>query len=119
LEVGNPNTFQKGLIRDGLTGIHNVLGYLGMIDCEIEEAEESTVLCKKSYWIYTESGGILTVLPKVTEQVKKGDIIATMRNIFGDLLREYVAPEDGIVIGKSVSPINQTGGRILHLGILK
>jgi len=119
LEVGNPNTFQKGLIRDGLTGIHNVLGYLGMVDCEIEEADESTVLCKKSYWIYTESGGILRVLPKVTEQVKKGDIIATMRNIFGDLLKEYLAPEDGIVIGKSVSPINQTGGRILHLGILK
>lgn len=119
LEVGNPNTFQKGLIRDGLTGIHNVLGYLDMIDCEIEEADEPTVLCKKSYWIYTESGGILRVLPEVTEQVKKGQIIATMRNVFGDLLKEYLAPEDGVVIGKSVSPINQTGGRILHLGILK
>ena len=37
LEVGNPNTFQKGMIREGLTGIHNVLGDLGMIDCEIDE----------------------------------------------------------------------------------
>jgi len=119
LEVGNPNTFQKGLIRDGLTGIHNVLGYLGMIDCEIEAADEPTVLCKKSYWIYTDTGGILTVHPKVAELVKKGQVIATMRNIFGDLMQEYLAHEDGIVIGKSTSPINQTGGRILHLGILK
>jgi len=89
LEVGNPNTFQKGLIRDGLTGIHNLLGYLGMLDCE------------------------------VADLVKKGEVIATMRSVFGDMVKEYLAPEDGIVIGKSVSPINQTGGRILHLGILQ
>lgn len=119
LEVGNPNTFQKGLIRDGLTGIHNLLGYLGMTDCEVEEPDTETVLCKNSYWIYTDTGGIMTVHPNVTDLVKKGQVIATMRSIFGDLVKEYLAPEDGIVIGKSVSPINQTGGRILHLGILK
>ncbi|MFK8005640.1 MAG: succinylglutamate desuccinylase/aspartoacylase family protein [Saprospiraceae bacterium] len=119
LEVGNPNTFQKGLIRDGLTGIHNVLGHFGMQDCEYDEPDEETVLCKNSYWIYTDTGGIMTVHPQVAQLVKKGEVIATMRNIFGDLVKEYFAPEDGIVIGKSVSPINQTGGRILHLGILK
>lgn len=119
LEVGNPNTFQKGLIRDGLTGVHNFLGDLKMTDCEVEEIDEETVLCKNSYWIYTDTGGIMTVHPKVTDLVKKGEVIATMRNIFGDLVKEYLAPEDGIVIGKSVSPINQTGGRILHLGIVQ
>jgi hypothetical protein len=39
--------------------------------------------------------------------------------VFGDVLCEYVAPEDGVVIGKSVNPVNQTGGRILHLGIAR
>lgn len=119
LEVGNPNTFQKGLIRDGLTGIYNVLGHFDMQDCEYDEPEEETIICKKSYWIYTDTGGIMTVYPKVVQLVKKGELIATMRNIFGDVVKEYFAPEDGVVIGKSVSPINQTGGRILHLGILK
>ncbi len=119
LEVGNPNTFQKGLIRDGLTGIHNLLGYLGMTDGEVEEVDEETVMCQKSYWIYSDTGGIMTVQPKVCDLVKKGEVIATMRNVFGDLVKEYYAPEDGVVIGKSVNPVNQTGGRILHLGILK
>ena len=119
LEVGNPNTFQRGLIRDGLTGIHNVIDYLGIIDCDVEESGEETILCKNSYWIYSDMGGIMTVHPEVTDLVKKGEVIATMRNVFGDLMKEYLAPEDGVVIGKSVSPINQTGGRILHLGILK
>lgn len=119
LEVGNPNTFQKGMIRDGLTGLHNLLGYLGMMNCDVEEPDEDTVLCKRSFWIYTDKGGILTVHPKVTELVQKGDLVASMYNIFGDLIQEYFAPVDGVVIGKSVQPINQTGGRILHLGVLE
>lgn len=118
LEVGNPNTFQKGMIRDGLTGIHNLLGYFNMTSSELEEPDEETVICKKSYWMYTDTGGILRVFPKVTDLVKKGEVIAQIRNVFGDLTKEYLAPEDGIVIGKSTSPINQTGGRILHLGIV-
>lgn len=117
MEVGNPNTFQKGLIRSGLTGIHNLLRSLNMTDAEMEEPEAPAVLCKHSYWLYTDTGGILTVHPKVAQRVEKGEVVATLRNIFGDLIREYTAPEDGIVIGKSVSPINQTGGRILHLGV--
>lgn len=119
LEVGNPNLFQKGMIRDGLTGIHNLLGYLGITDSEVEEQSEETVLCKKSYWIYTDIGGLLTVHPQVTEFVQKGEIIATLRNIFGDVIKEFPAPENGIVIGKSVNPVNQAGGRVLHLGVMK
>ncbi len=119
LEVGNPNLFQKGMIRDGLTGIHNLLGYLKITDSEVEEHSSDTVICKKSYWIYTDTGGLLTVHPNVTQIVKKGETIATIRDVFGDIIKEYQAPENGIVIGKSVSPVNQAGGRVLHIGIMK
>jgi len=120
LEVGNPNTFQKGLIREGLSGMHNSLIDLGMYEGDLDlHEEEETILCKESYWIYTEQGGILTVHPKETEIVEKGQHIATIQNIFGDVIQKYTAPEKGIIIGKSVSPVNQSGGRILHLGILK
>lgn len=118
LEVGNPSIFQKRLIRSGIEGIHNALCHLKMIDDEIELSEKETVLCKKSYWIYTDRGGLLTIHVELRDIVKKGQKIATIRNIFGAQLNEFFAPEDGIVIGKSISPVNQSGGRILHLGIL-
>lgn len=118
LEVGNPNTFQKGMIREGLSGIHNSLIDLKMTDGDLDLNEELPVLCKKSYWIYTQNGGILRVLPNVTQIVEKGEHIATLQDVFGDVIEKYYAPEKGIVIGKSVSPINQSGGRILHLGIM-
>ncbi len=119
IEVGDPNLFQKGMIRDGLTGIYNLLSYFGVLEAVLEEQSDETVICKTSYWIYTNGGGFLNVLPKVTQHVKKGELIATLRNVFGDIVEEYHVPEDGVVVGKSVSPVNQTGGRILHLGIVQ
>jgi len=119
LEVGNPNTFQKKLIKGGVVGVHNVLSYLKMTDDEIEPPKAPAVICKKSYWIYTERGGLLTIHVGLMDKLKKGDSIATIRDVFGNILEEYHAPEDGIVIGKSISPVNQTGGRILHLGIIE
>lgn len=119
LEVGNPNTFQKKLIKSGVEGVHNVLAYLDMTDDEMEAPKKTAFVCKKSYWIYTEKGGLLTVHANLVQELKKGELIATLRDVFGNIIEEYHAPEDGIVIGKSVSPVNQTGGRILHLGILK
>lgn len=118
LEVGDPSRFQRGMIRDGLTGIHNVLHYLGMLESTIEEPEVPPIICERSQWIYTDMGGFLYVLPQVVERVEKGQVIARMLNVFGDMTKEYVSPEAGIVIGKEVNPVNQTGGRLLHLGIV-
>lgn len=118
LEVGDPNTFQKGMIRSSLTGIYNVCSYFGLLPKEkVEEPSLSPIICTRSYWTYTDKGGILRVLPHIRDFVKKGECIAILENIFGDLIQKYYAPEDGVVIGKSVNPINQSGGRILHLGI--
>ncbi len=118
LEVGNPNTFQKRMIRSGVDGIHNVLSYLKMIDDELILTDKKTVICNKSYWLYTDMGGLLSINVELRDIVKKGEVLATLRDIFGNKVKEYTSPEDGIVIGKSVSPVNQSGGRILHLGIM-
>lgn len=116
LEVGNPNLFQRGMIRSSLTGIHNLLAYLDMTDEEIEDPESPAIICSDSYWLYTSSGGLLTVRPAITAIIEQGQLVGVMHNVFGQVVEKYHAPEAGIVIGKSVSPVNQTGGRILHLG---
>lgn len=117
LELRDPHVFQFEVIEDALQGINNVIYYLGMLKGEIIVNSDPIVLCQRSYWMHTDEGGILQVLPRVCEQVKKGQLIAEVRSIFGKLCREYHAPEDGIIIGKSVDPINPTGSRIIHLGV--
>lgn len=118
VEYGSPQVFQPKMIERGTKGIHNLLIWLKMQPKKIIEKNES-VICKKSYWIYIKEGGYLEIHAELTQLLKKGELIATLRNPFGEIIKEYFCPENGIVIGKSTNPINMSGGRILHLGILK
>ena len=116
VEIGDPHVFQPRHIRPTLAGIRRVLTELGMTPHRSVKAGTSPVVCERSKWLYTDTGGLLRVLPEVAERVKEGEEIARQRNLFGQCVREYQAPYEGIVIGKSVNPVGQTGARILHLG---
>ena len=118
VEVGDPSRFQKGMIRSSLEGVYNTLSYLKMYDTPIEHDNEKPIVCDKSYWIYTDRGGILQLHVGLTDEIEKGEHIATIRDVFGRVMIEYKAPESGIVIGRSIDPIAQTGSRIIHLGIM-
>lgn len=117
LELRDPHLFQAEVIEDGLIGVRNVLYDLGMLPGDILCPVQQTTLCDHSYWMYTDEGGILTVLPDLGQYVQKGEPIAEIKTVFGRVVKTYPCPEDGIVIGKSINPINQSGSRILHLGI--
>ncbi|WP_196893356.1 succinylglutamate desuccinylase/aspartoacylase family protein [Aureivirga marina] len=116
LELKDPNLFQYDVIEDSLIGIHNVLFFLKMIEGEVLCPVKNTILCETSSWYYTDEGGILSVKPELKQKIKKGELIAETQDIFGTVIKQYFAPEDGIIIGKSVNPVNQSGSRIVHLG---
>lgn len=118
LEIGNPHRFQERYIRRARAGVRRLLGEFGLLPRRKVAENPPPVLCGRSSWIYTDRGGLLRVLPEVTDRVEAGQTIAVQTNVFGDVVREYVAAEAGVVIGRSVDPVGQSGARILHLGIL-
>ncbi len=118
LEIGNPQRFHGEYVKRSLTGVRAVLSELGMLPRRQLAHREPAVLCESSFWMYTDAGGLLEVLPKTTDRVQEGEVVARIHDAFGDPVREYRAPADGIVIGKSVDPVAQTGARILHLGLI-
>ena len=123
VEVGDPNRFQTGLIRSSRLGLENIMEDLAMLDRDgnaepnDEDASEDAVVCRSSYWLYTDVGGVLQVFPRVTDRVRKGERVARVSDIYGAEIRSYEAPEDGIVVGVSTNPVAHTGARVLHLGI--
>lgn len=118
VEYGNPQVYQKDMIERGIKGILSLVDWLGMQSFKIENVATEPVLCKKSYWIYTDAGGLLEVYAELNQIVEKGELIATLKNPFGDVLKQYLAPERGVIIGKSANPVAMSGGRIVHFGIL-
>ncbi|KAG0332910.1 hypothetical protein BG004_001053 [Podila humilis] len=113
VEIGDPSRFQKRFVKSAILGVTNILSHLKMVEDEHDVQDYDPV-----YWIFTRGGGILNVLPDVNTWVRKGEVIATLHNIFGQEEHRYFAPEDGIVVGKSVDPVCQSGCRILHLGVV-
>ncbi len=116
LEIGNPQRFQERYVKASLIGIVSVLGEYRLLPRRKVNPGPDPVHCSASQWLYTRSGGLLQVLPEVTNRVAEGEVVARLTSIFGDLVEEYRAPFAGVVIGKSVNPVGQAGARILHLG---
>lgn len=120
VEICDPAKFQKDPIKRTVQGVRRIMNHVGMASSRpsVTKPPKPPVLCSKSGWILAERGGMIQVKPRSTQYIKHGDPIATQVNIFGDVVREYLAPEDGIVIGHATNPIGQTGERIIHLGTL-
>ncbi len=119
IEVGNPQRIQDDLVQWSICGIQQVMAELGMLQRpETFDPPWETVVCGRSYWIHTDRGGILEVFPELVEHVTTGQRIAQVLDVFGNVVRDYFAPEAGVVIGRSTNPVNQTGSRIVHLGVI-
>ena len=67
--------------------------------------------------MYTMQAGVLEAFPEVGDKVKRGQTVGRLTNVFGDVLSVYTAPENGIVLAKSVNPVCQAEGCILYLGM--
>ena len=117
VEIGDPNRFQPNYVKTTLVGVRAVLGEMHMLPKRVVAFGPEPLLCERSYWLYADHGGLMEVFPRVTDRVAAGQTVASLRDIFGEVVREYVAPEAGVVVGRSVNPVGQTGARILHLGV--
>ncbi len=118
IEIGDPQVLDREKVRDTRIGIREILEHLEMVPPDERVAERSAVECRRSYWLYTDTGGLLDVKVDLAHRVTKGDVIATLVDPWGQQLRTYRAPEDGIIVGCSTNPVARGGSRIVHLGIV-
>lgn len=116
-ELGNASVHQRRVIQHARLGIFNVLSYYSIVATPIVSYDDrDTVVCGMSKWIYTTVGGVLRIKPRLTEWVEKGEEIARITSVFGDVVHKVTAPYRGIVIGRATNPVAASGDRILHLG---
>ncbi|KAJ3257573.1 hypothetical protein HK103_004482 [Boothiomyces macroporosus] len=122
VEIGNPQLFQNQYVQWSYKGVMRILSYLNMFTSDLSllvGGSPLTIVCSRGFWMYTKTGGVLEVYPSVNTIVKKGDLIARIKNIFGNIIEEIYSTHTGVTIGRSSNPVAMAGDRILHMGIIK
>lgn len=92
-----------------VSGIWNVLRYLGMVEGEIEPVPGQRKCIDSETYLYASNTGILRAKVKTGQLIKKGDLLGLVQDFYGKVKEEVRSPLDGIVTGIRTKPMVWTG----------
>ena len=80
-----------------LRGLTNVMKYLGMLDGKIEDQSKYTKVLKGVYLsehVRSSKAGMVKYHVQPGDKLKKGDLIAEIRNVYGEKVEEILATKN-------------------------
>lgn len=99
-------------------GIMNVMKHLGMIAGEPEIPTDKEIFRGGFGEIRVNRGGVLhPILNKIGKTVSEGEIVASVKNVFGETLEEVRAPKEGVLIHMKWGAIVNTGENVGELAL--
>ncbi|WP_320821865.1 succinylglutamate desuccinylase/aspartoacylase family protein [Reinekea sp.] len=114
-EAGQALRFDEFSIRAGVTGVLNVLTYLGVLTRKMPKKIIQPYVANNSAWVRTGFSGIVNHLKNLGDQVQKNDVLATIGGPFGEVFGQVLAARSGIIIGKQNIPLAQEGDALFHI----
>lgn len=91
--------------------VNNILKYLGIIEGTPELPDEYRLVRGTPH--YSRHGGFWFPNVKMRDELKKGDIIGTLRDVFGEVVEEAKATHDGIVCSIRHYPETNPGNELV------
>jgi len=96
-EVGGQGKRDEELVELDLKGLLNVMKYLGIMRGEPERTTKPRVFVD-NHWLKAEMTGVFYPKVSLGKWVLKGQVIGELRDFFGQVLREVVAPAGSVVM---------------------
>ncbi len=121
-EAGEAMRFSESCIKAGLSGVLKVMLHLGMLNSLPKSTYKKAVpqIAQTSSWMRAPISGIFRSRTRLGKQVTKNQIIGSIEDVCGSHNREDVlAPDDGIIIGKSHIPLVYEGDPLFHIAYFK
>ncbi|ARD21683.1 MULTISPECIES: succinylglutamate desuccinylase/aspartoacylase family protein [Shewanella] len=112
-EAGEALRFSELSIKSGVTGVLNVMRYLGMLNSKLKPT--ASINASRSYWLRSEADGLVNVKRKIGARVSKGCLLANVVNPLGGEVTELRSPTDGIIIGLTNIPVANEGEALFHI----
>lgn len=118
LEIGEGGQVDPAITEIGLNGLRRMLGQLGMLETEAPVAGRGLTIASMTP-VRSSRGGLMHRHAQLNQDLKKGDLIATITDLFGEVVEEVRAPHDGPVVRTTTFPAVSAGERIVQLGVAK
>lgn len=122
VELGGPLMINEEFVRIGLEGVKNVLRSFGMLaPSEPSYSYERRIYLTKPYRIEEKStvnsSGIIEYKVRAGQVVKKGQMMARIKNVFGKTEEIYRASDNALVLSMSDSSVVFPGSDLFLLAV--
>ena len=115
-EAGGRGQLEESAVTMLVRGVRNVLRHLEMLPGEPEPAPAGQRTVGSFVWLRCERAGWWDAAVGSGDEVREGQLLGTVRDLWGDVHEEIHAPRDGVVLFITTSPAVSDDGLLLGLG---
>ena len=108
-----------------VNGVKQVMRHLGMLRNrrpesgnrkEKKQTAAATIILTKFEWVYTKNAGMWYPEVAPGAEVKSGEEIGRVGDLFGDVLEKITSPVDGVVLFLTINPSVLENGLLMGIG---
>ena len=118
IEVGEGGRLDDSEVDRGVRGLLNIMRAIAMLPGEVETLGRRMVIRTMTV-IRSSRAGMLRLRVALNEEVQMGQVVATITDVFGDVIEEIVAPHAGPVVRITTHPTVPSGERVVQLGVAR
>lgn len=118
-EGGESLRFEEEPIQMGIDGTKRVLDHLGIQRGEALSQMPLTVILSSSKWVRAKMSGLFRSFVEHGCEVRKGQVIGSISDPYGDREVSVKASISGFVIGYNRLPLVNKGDALFHIGFQK
>jgi uncharacterized protein len=118
-EAGGVGQMREDQVELLVNGVRNVMTHLGMLSEDLRlkrgDRKKPKVLTKFE-WVYTKHAGMWYPKVEPGDEVKRGNEIGRVGDLFGDTLEKIISPVDGVVLFLTINPSVLENGLLMGIG---
>ncbi len=115
-EAGESMRFDESCINQGIQGIRNVLGALGMLTKKQTAGKKKAIELQRTRWVRASRAGMFIPQMENGGRVAKGQILGLISDTYAKKNKKIKAPLDGYVFCINHQAVVNQGDALFHLG---
>jgi len=118
VEVGEGGRLEEEVTARGLRGLSNVIRKIGMLG-EGASAVGQRIVISSMTIVRARRGGLLHRTVGLNDEVVEGQVVATITDVFGEIVDEIRAPHAGPIVRIATFPVVSSSERVVQIGVAR